>query len=151
VVTLLRGSPACTATVTGRRTGPLVVSSGVTCLDHAEITGPVSVRPGASLVASASSIVGPLSASGASAVELLNSSVTGSVTISGTAEDVTVVGGRFVGPVHLSNNRTGSRAPILAGATVTGLISCNSNEPAPENLQALNTVHGPASGQCTNL
>jgi hypothetical protein len=151
VVTLLRGSPPCTSTVTGSRIGPLVVASGVTCLDRAEIVGPVTVRPGASLVASGSSIVGQVSASGAAAVELLNSSVIGPVNVTGTTEDVTIVGGRFVGPVRLSGNSTGSRAAVLAGAVVVGPVSCTGNAPAPENLQAPNTISGPATGQCAHL
>lgn len=149
VVTLLRGAPACTSIITGRRTGPLVVSSGVTCLDRASVTGPVLVRAGASLVASESSITGPVSASGAASVELLNASVVGPVSINGTTVDVTIVGGRFVGPILLSDNH--GRAPILAGTTVTGPVMCAGNSPAPENLQAPNTVRGPVIGQCAQM
>jgi hypothetical protein len=150
-VTLLRPPPACTTTVTGRHTGPLVITSGVTCLDGATQTGPVLVRSGASLVATGSSVTGPVSAAGAASVELLNSTVTGPVQVTGTTQDVTIVGGRFVGPVLLSGNQTGDRADILAGATITGPVLCSGNSPAPENLQAPNTVHGPASGQCAGL
>jgi hypothetical protein len=149
VVTLLRGAPACTTTVTGRRTGPLTVTAGVTCLDHAAVTGPVSVRPGASLVATESSITGSVSATRAESVELTNTTVTGPVTISGSTVDVTVVGGRFAGPVTLSDNH--GRAPVLAGASVTGPVTCTANAPAPENLQAPNTVTGPRRGQCAEL
>jgi hypothetical protein len=149
VVTLLRGAPACTSTITGTRTGPLVINSGVTCLDHASVTGPVLVRAGASLVASESSITGPVSASGAMSVELFNTNVVGPVSVSGTTGDVTIVGGRFVGPILLSDNH--GRAPVLAGATVTGPVACAGNAPAPENLQAPNTVHGPLIGQCAQL
>lgn len=150
-VTLLRPSPACTTTITGRHTGALVISSGVTCLNDAQQTGPVLVRPGAALVASGSSITGSLSASGATAVELLNSTVVGSVQVSGTTADLTIVGGRFVGPVMLADNHTGDRAAVLAGASITGPVLCNGNAPAPENLQAPNTIHGPATGQCAGL
>jgi len=151
VVTLLRPTPACTTTITGRHTGPLVITSGVTCLDRAEQTGPILVRSGAALVASGASITGPVSASGAAAVELLNSTVTGPVLITGTTTDLTIVGGRFVGPVLLSDNHTGDRAGVLAGATVTGPVLCTGNSPAPENLQAPNAIRGPAAGQCARL
>jgi len=150
-VTLLRPSPACTTTLTGRHIGPLVITSGVTCLDRAQQTGPVLVRPGAALVASGASITGPVSASGAAAVELLNSTVVGPVQVAGTTEDLTIVGGRFVGPILLSDNHTGGRAAVMAGATVTGPVLCAGNAPAPGNLQAPNTIRGPASGQCAGL
>lgn len=151
VVTLLRPPPACTTTITGRRTGPLMVNSGVTCLDRAQQSGPVLVRPGASLVASGSSITGPVLASDAAAVELLNTNLTGPLQITGTSQDLTIVGGRFVGPVLLSGNQTGDRAGILAGATVTGPVLCAGNAPAPQNLQAPNTINGPVTGQCQGL
>lgn len=150
VVTLLPAPPACTATLTGHL-GPLVVGSGVLCLDRAEVSGPVTVRPGAALIASGATIAGPVSSSGAAAVELLNTTVIGPVTVTGTAVDVTIVGGRFDGPVRLSGNRTGTRAPIVAGATVSGPLACTGNAPAPENLRAPNTVRGPATGQCAAL
>lgn len=150
-LTLLRPPPACTTTVTGRHTGPLVITSGVTCLDKAQQTGPVLVRPGAALVASGASITGPVFSSGAAAVELLNSTVVGPVQINGTTQDLTIVGGRFVGPILLSDNHTGDRTGVLAGATVIGPLLCAGNSPAPENLEAPNTVRGPATGQCAHL
>jgi hypothetical protein len=148
VVTLLRGTPTCTTVVTGRHRGPLVVNSGVTCLDKAEVTGPVVVRQGASLVASGSSISGPVSASGATAVELLNTTVSGPVLISRTAEDVTIVGGQVNGPIVLSDNRTVNRPLVFAGVSVNGPVLCSGNAPAPDNLQAPNTIRGPVLGQC---
>ena len=61
-VTLLRPAPTCTTTITGVRNSPLVVASGVTCLQGATINGHVSVRAGASLVATDTKISGPVSA-----------------------------------------------------------------------------------------
>ncbi|HEU5110733.1 MAG TPA: hypothetical protein VFT95_19510, partial [Micromonosporaceae bacterium] len=147
VVTLLPEPPACTDTITGRHTGPLIVSTGVTCLDRAQVTGPVLIRQGASLVASNATVSGPVMATGAATVELLNSTVRGPVTVSGSTANVTVVGGRIDGPVVLSANNT----PILAGATVNGPVLCAGNTPAPNNLQAPNTIRGPATGQCAQL
>lgn len=151
VVTLLPSPPECTTTLTGRQRSPLVVTSGVVCLAGAEVSGPVSVRSGASLIASASSIAGPVAASGAAAVELLNTVVRGPLSVTGTTADVTVVGGRVAGPVQISANHTGSRAAVLAGVTVDGPVSCSGNVPAPENLRAPNTVRGPVAGQCAGL
>ena len=45
-------SPACTTTITGKRSKGVTVESGVTCIAGATIDGPVTVEPGASLVVS---------------------------------------------------------------------------------------------------
>lgn len=150
-VTLLPAPPACTTTVTGRHNGPLVVRSGVTCLTGATVAGPVTVQVGASLVATGSTVSGPVTATGAAAVELLNSTVRGPVAITGATTDVTIVGGTVDGSVTLSANHTGTRAPVVAGVTVNGPLSCAGNTPAPENLRAPNTVRGPRTGQCATL
>src|SRR5690606_34486230 len=60
--------PACTVTITGRHTGPLTVSSGVTCLDGAAVSGPVTVRKGASLYATGARVSGPISVTNAADV-----------------------------------------------------------------------------------
>lgn len=148
-VTLIPPPPACTSTLSGRVRGPLVVRSGVTCLSVATVTGPVTVLPGAALVASGATIGGAVSASSASAVELLNSTVSGALSVSGTP-DVTVVGGLVRGPVSLSGNGS-PHALVIAGVTVRGPLSCAGNSPAPTNLRAPNTVHGPKTGQCATL
>jgi hypothetical protein len=150
-VTLIPAPPACTTTVTGRHDGPLVVRSGVTCLDGATVDGPVSVLAGATLVATGSTVAGPLTATGAATVELLTSTVRGPLTVTGATVGVTVVGGTVAGPVRLVDNRTGSRAPVVAGVTVDGPLTCTGNAPAPENLRAPNTVRGPRTGQCAGL
>jgi IgA peptidase M64 len=148
-VTLIPAPPSCTSTLSGRVSGPLVVRDGVTCLSSATVTGPVTVGPGASLVATGSTVSGPLSATSASAVELLNSTVSAAVSITGTS-DVTLVGGTVRGPMSLSGNGT-PHAPVVAGVTVLGPLSCTGNSPTPENLRAPNTVHGPRTGQCATL
>ena len=150
-VTLLPAPPECTRTVTGRVAGPLTVSTGVTCLDDATVAGPVVVRPGAGLVATGSTVLGPVTALRASAVELLNSTVRGPVSVTGTTAEVTLVGGTVCGPVALSGNRTGERAPVVAGVRVFGPLLCTGNAPAPDDLGAANEVNGPATGQCTGF
>jgi hypothetical protein len=149
-VTLIPPPPACTTTLTGRVSGPLVVRSGVTCLSGATVGGPVTVLAGGSVVVTGSTVAGPLTATGASAVELLNSTVRGPVTLRGTTADVTLVGGSVRGAVTLSANRT-ARAPVVAGVTVRGPLVCQENTPAPENLRAPNAVQGPRTGQCARL
>ncbi|GAA4017330.1 M64 family metallopeptidase [Allokutzneria multivorans] len=146
-VTLLREPPACTTTITGRRVGPLNIGSGVTCLDRADVVGPVTVAAGASLVSTGSSIVGPVTSSGAANVHLLDSNVTGSVEVVGATGDVTVVGGRVNGLVRLADNK----APVLAGTQVYGVIQCSGNASVPSNLGAPVAGIGAALGQCASL
>jgi hypothetical protein len=97
-VTLLKPPPACTTTVYGAHTGPLLVHSGVTCLSNADVTGPIAVSPGASLVAIDSTVNGPVSSAGATTVELLNTVVHGPVALAGTTDTLTIAGGRIDGP-----------------------------------------------------
>jgi hypothetical protein len=146
-VTLLPAPPECTRTLTGRVSGPLTVTGGVTCLAGATVSGPVVVRPGAGLVADDSTISGPVSASAASVVELSHTTVSGPVSVTRT-DGVTVLGGTVHGPVVLTGNGTGDRAPVLAGATVRGPLRCSGNAFAPSNLGIPNAVSGPAIGQC---
>ena len=150
-VNLLPAPPACTQTITGAHSGAMVIGDGVTCLDHAQITGAIVVQPGASLVATGSTITGGISSTGANAVELLDTTVRGAASIVGTAQDVTIVGGSVNGALLLSGNHTGARQPVVAGVTVTGALSCTGNAPAPGDIAAPNTVRGPAIGQCSGL
>ncbi|ADB31395.1 hypothetical protein Kfla_2319 [Kribbella flavida DSM 17836] len=149
-VTLLRPAPACTSTVTGVRNGPLVVASGVTCLQGATVNGPVTVRAGASLVATDTRIVGPVHASRAGEVHLLRSTVNGPVSLEGTTGAAVVVGSTVSGPVSVVGART-AEPVVLAGNTVNGPLACSGNTLAPGNLQAPNQVAGPRSGQCAGL
>ena len=150
VVVLIPTPPACTTTLTGRVTGGLVVPGGVTCLDGARVVGPVTVQPGASLVATDAKIDGTLTSSGAGSVQLLNSAVTGAVSIAGSTSDVLLVGTRLVDSVDLDAN-AGPRPAVLAGNTLLGPLDCAGNTPAPVNHGIPNTLHAPASGQCAGL
>ncbi|HEX6356485.1 M64 family metallopeptidase [Actinophytocola sp.] len=143
-VTLLPEPPACTRTITGRHRGPLTVRDGVTCLSEATVSGPVTVVPGASLVATASKIEGALTTTRAATVELFRSEVSGPLTVFGTTGDVQVLGGRVRGPATL----TGNQAPVFAGVTVRGPLTCAGNATAPDDLDIENRVHGPSLGQC---
>ncbi|GAA2829186.1 M64 family metallopeptidase [Crossiella cryophila] len=150
-VTLLREPPACTTTITGPHTGPLVVSTGVTCLNAATVTGPLTVNPGATLVATESTITGPVRTDRAVGVHLLNSTIIGPTALTGTTGDVTVVGGRIVGALRVSDSTATDRGPVLAGVEVTGPVQCRGNATAPDNLGAPITGFGPATGQCAVL
>ncbi|MFJ9523293.1 ParB/Srx family N-terminal domain-containing protein [Kitasatospora sp. NPDC101801] len=103
--------PACTTTVTGRRTGPLVVSNGTTCLTDAQQTGPIVVRAGASLVVKGSSVTGPVQAVGAATVQLCGTVLTGPMSIVNTRDHLTLTGpgctpNTLNGPLQLVGNPT---------------------------------------------
>ncbi|MFI6759698.1 M14 family zinc carboxypeptidase [Micromonospora sp. NPDC050417] len=133
-----------------RHNGPLVVS-GVTCLAGATVNGPITVRPGATLIATGTTISGPVSAASAAGVFLADSTVRGPVSVTGTSGAVALVDVAVSGPVTLAANATGADLPLLAGNTVSGPLSCAGNSPAPINLGLRNTVQGPRSGQCAGL
>lgn len=143
VATLIPPPPACTRVVAGRYTGPLVADAGVTCLRAATVSGPVTVAPGASLVAEGSTISGGLASSGAAAVELLDTEVRGAVTLTGTTGHVTVVGTRVAGRLALTGTAS---APIVAGGQV-GALAC-AGGPAPVDLGAPTTVRGTTARSC---
>jgi predicted alpha-1,2-mannosidase len=103
---LAQPRPSCTSTVTGRRTGNLTVSSGVTCLNGASVTGSVTVKPGASLYANGTSIGGALASAGARDVVLTGTSVAGSVSITGTTGEAALEGSSVGGAAQLVKNGT---------------------------------------------
>jgi hypothetical protein len=160
----------CTTTVTGTHAGPLT-ATGVTCLVGATVNGPVTVRPGASLVATGSTVSGPISATGArqialdgttvggpvsvtgttGAVSIDNgSTINGPLSITGTAGGVTLAGSRVSGPVNLTTNE-GTAQVVVSANTIGGPLPCTRNSPAPTNLGMPNTVGGPTVGQCAGL
>jgi hypothetical protein len=147
----LVGAERVPPTLTGRHDGPLMVSSGITCLVGATVVGPVSVLPGATLIASGSSLVGPVTATGAAGIFLTNSSVVGPVRVTGTTGAVVIVDAFVASPVQLSDNTTVSSAALVAGNTIVGPLRCSGNTPAPVNLEIPNTVLGPRTGQCAGL
>jgi hypothetical protein len=171
--TVLPGAlPACTATISGRHTGNLRVTQGVTCLAGAEIAGGVTVRPGASLVARDSTIHGRLVTGGAAVVQLFGTTVDGAVWVSGTTVGVTVAGSTLHGSVTLSGNDQlprergdGDRdrwderfmrlayeyGPILAGNTIRGELTCRDNSAPVRDFEASNIIEGPTRGDCADL
>ncbi|MFJ1599254.1 ParB/Srx family N-terminal domain-containing protein [Streptomyces sp. NPDC088261] len=110
--------PACTKTLTGTYTGPLVVASGVTCLDRTRLTGPVVVRAGASLVSRGADITGPVQAVGARTVSLCGTRLTGPLSVVNTKDRLTLSGpgctaNALNGPVQLVGNPAEAAAPAL--------------------------------------
>ncbi|MGW0200532.1 M64 family metallopeptidase [Nonomuraea sp. NPDC003201] len=123
-VTTIAPPPACTRTVTGVYQGALVAADGVTCLDGAQISGPITVKPGASLVVKGGRIAGTLTAAQPAAVHLLKASLTGALNVSG-AKALTIVGADLRGAVLLAGNT----APILSGSTISGALLCTGDKP----------------------
>ncbi|RKN36583.1 peptidase M64 [Micromonospora musae] len=160
--TVLPGSsPDCTRTLTGTQFR-VVASEGVTCLKNAQVVGAVSVRPGASLVVSDSTITGTLAATGAQAVQIFGSKVNGSTQIAGTTRDVTIAGSTFNGAVSLAQNvqvtanerytrLAGAYGPVLVGSRINGALSCAGNSAAVKDFGAPNTVNGAKGGDCAAL
>jgi hypothetical protein len=149
-VTLLRPAPTCTTTITGIQNRPLTLTSGVTCLTDATVNGPVTIRPGAALVATDTKIQGPVDASRAADVHLLRTTVSGPVSLTGTSRSAVLVGSTIAGPVTVLNAQT-TEPVVLAGNTINGPLACTANAATPTNLQAPNQVAGPRSGQCRAL
>ncbi|MFD7221024.1 ParB/Srx family N-terminal domain-containing protein [Streptomyces sp. NPDC059892] len=105
----ISATPACTKTLTGKHTGPLVVSSGVLCLNGTRQTGPVVVGSGASLVATGADITGPVQAVGAHTVQFCGTSLTGPLSVVDTKQRLTLSGpgctpNTLNGPVQLVGN-----------------------------------------------
>ncbi|MER7444053.1 M64 family metallopeptidase [Micromonospora avicenniae] len=160
--TVLPGaSPDCTRTLTGPQLR-VVASEGVTCLKNAQVLGAVSVKRGASLVVSDSSITGTLSATGAQALQIFGSTVNGATDIAGTTRDVTIAGSTFNGSVSLARNvqvsandrysrLAGAYGPILVGSRINGSLSCAGNSAAVKDFGAPNTVNGAKGGDCAAL
>ncbi|MEU7479179.1 GH92 family glycosyl hydrolase [Lentzea sp. NPDC042327] len=138
---------AATTTVTGTVSGPLQVS-GVTQVDGATISGPVTVARGATLYVFGGEIKGPLSAADAASVVLVGTRVSGPVSVNGSSAEVAVENTAVGGPVSLTGNRAGS---VVAFSTVGGPLSCTGNTPAPVNNGFPNDVKGPKAGQCAGL
>ncbi|ARQ71948.1 glycosyl hydrolase 53 family protein [Streptomyces marincola] len=144
----------CDRVITGRHTGPLTVTEGVTCLDGATVSGPVSVRDGASLQADGATISGPVRADGAAAVVICDSRISGPVTSSGTSS--VTIGNPVLGcaPNTISGPVTVTQTQwwnVIAGNTISGPLTCRENAQPPVNNGSTNTVSGPKSAQCRDL
>ena len=149
--TVLPGeSPECTTTLSGKQS-KVVVGSGVTCLEDANVTGGIRVLSGASLVASNSSINGGLESKGAEVVQLFGSTVNGMTRITETTGDLTFAGATFNGSLILLDNEVGDYGVVLAGNTIKGELSCSGNSPDVSDMGAPNSVRGGKSGQCSSL
>jgi hypothetical protein len=145
---------ACTTVLSGTHLGPLVVASGVTCIEGGTVVGPVTVRAGAGLQTSGARITGPVRADRAAVVTLCDTRVVGPVGLD-RGSSVTVGNPRLgcaantvTGPVAVTGTAGWN---VIAGNSVTGSLSCSGNTPAPVNDGVPNRVVGPRVGQCATL
>jgi 5'-nucleotidase len=162
-------APTCDETITGMKFRPITVSSGLTCVDNATIFGPVTVKPGASLIVTGGLIAGPVTATGAALFTMTGTQVYGPVTVTGATGEVVVDKAKITGPVLLHGNTKGVKIDtatvlgpvsvtgntggpaVVAANTVNGPLFCSGNTPPPVNDGRKNTVRGPSSGQCAKL
>lgn len=140
-------NPLCDAVVTGRHVGALTLAEGTTCVDAAEVSGPVYVGSGANLIVTGSDLHGAVHGSGAGGIVLDDVTVTGQVSIAETSGAVSIAGSRLFGDVELRSNTGGT---WFSGNSVTGTLWCADNEPLPINDEP-NTVTGSVRGQCAML
>jgi hypothetical protein len=164
--TVLPGeSPECTRTVSGTHSGNLLATSGVLCLDEAQVNGTVTVRGGASLIVNGGAVSGSVLADRADVVQMFGTTIEGLTRISGTTTGITAAGSTFRGAVTLTGNDQvphhewaerfaeydGEYGPILAGNTINGRLSCSGNNAAASDFGAANEVSGAAAGDCAQL
>jgi beta-glucosidase len=145
----------------GTVTGPLTVNSGqqVCAAPGARLTGPVTVKAGASFDAEGATITGPFTATGADVVRLCGSTFTGPVKITGSTSRVVVGGDDGTGPcagntitgaVTITGNTAGV---VFDGNRVTGPVTITGNTgtlppPLSGTVHATgNTITGPAKIQ----
>ena len=143
----------CDRTITGNHTGPLTVSSGLTCLAHGSVvTGPVSVGAGASMHATGATVVGPVRADRrGERWSCTGRTLVGPVTLRDGTTQVALIGNHITGPVSVDRNVTGPTPIVVAANTIIGPLGCAGNEPPPVNNAQPNNVTGPKSGQCRDL
>ena len=144
-------SPACTTTITGKRSKGVTVESGVTCIAGATIDGPVTVEPGASLVVSdGSELHKGLHATDAAVVHVFGATVNRDSKITGT-DDVIVAGSLFRGKLTVSDSKGSSYGVAILGNKVNDKLICTGNDPGVTDFGAPNNVVHKTAGQCAEL
>jgi hypothetical protein len=68
--------------------------------------------------------------------------------VQGGTAGVTLAGSTVTGPVTVNSNSGGT---VVAGNTMGGPLSCSGNNPPPTDDGQPNAVSGPAAGQCSTL
>ncbi|GIH03537.1 hypothetical protein Rhe02_16040 [Rhizocola hellebori] len=148
----LLGAQRVLPTLTGTLTGPLDVAAGtVACLAGATVQGPVTVRAGAVLIATGTTFSSSVTATGAAGVFLGGDMLSSTLSITGTTGAVVVAATEIVLDVVVSNNTTSGGATLITGNVMRAALRCDTNSPAPVNIEIQNTVTGSRTGQCAAL
>lgn len=172
-------TPVCVSTITGSHTGALTLGKS-TCLVNASISGPVTVAPGVSVEVINSSLKDGLSANGPGSILVCSSNIAGAVTINkatgfvmlgdgcgdnaiagvvqvtASSAGIGIGSNQVSGAVSLNNNvdsgpDTENAAPKVEGNTISGVLSCYGNAPAPTTDSQPNHVSGLELGQCAGF
>jgi Putative Ig domain len=138
----------CVTRISGSYNRPLIIGAGVTCLDQATISGPVTVMPGAVVSIQSSTLGGPLSAANPARLSVCGSMVSGPASVSGAIGPV-LLGGPANTPCTADTitgqvTLTGDTGGVALGAsTISGpaRVAGNSGQVAVIG----NTIGGPAS------
>ncbi|PUB31575.1 putative repeat protein (TIGR01451 family) [Promicromonospora sp. AC04] len=147
------GLAPCDEVLTGRQNGRIAVTEGTTCVDDATVVGQITVSDGAGLRVTDSRLTALVRATEASEVRVCDTRLTGTLTVS-RSSGVTIGdpaaecgGNQVTGPVTVSR----SEGPVIGGNRITGVLTCLSNDPPPNNNGSPNTVRGKQLGQCKDL
>ncbi|WP_305782514.1 GH92 family glycosyl hydrolase [Symbioplanes lichenis] len=146
----LLGKPAaaCTTTISDKVVGAVTVKSGTTCITgDATVTGLVTVAKGANLRVDGATLKAAVTATGAGSVSLQGATVTGPVTITGSGP-VQVEQSTLKAGATLLGNKT---ATVLAADTVSGILTCSGNQPAPVDNGLPLQGKALKLGQCAKL
>lgn len=125
----------CTDTISGTHSGPLSLTSGVTCIDGGTVTGPLTIGSGAVLAAVGAHLDGPVSADGGGALSVCGSLLGGSIAVSGATGPVVIGDAGDLGTPSCSGNAIsggvsllGNLGGVFVGAnTVIGTGNVSSN------------------------
>ncbi|MDQ6614735.1 MAG: Ig-like domain-containing protein, partial [Actinomycetota bacterium] len=131
----------CTTTITGNRTGAIILRPGSTCLSGAHITGSIIVAAGATLDVENSTITGSITAVKPSTFRLCGSTIRGAVSVTGATGFVLIgdpgddgcATNSIGGSLTLLNNTHGLE---VIGNHVAGVLVVSGNSgkgPYPED------------------
>ncbi|MGH9098841.1 MAG: hypothetical protein ACRDV8_01245, partial [Acidimicrobiales bacterium] len=120
-----------TETISGSKSGSLVITSGETVLITGKVSGSISVEPGGGLEIEGGKVSGAISATGATGFTLCGATVSGAMSVSASTGSVLIGGGttgcaksKISGAISLSGNK----GPVeLATSTISGPVSLSGN------------------------
>lgn len=138
----------CTSEMSGQLSGPLDVPAGAGCtLDATAVVVGATTVEGTLDAPQSVTFEGGITANRAGALDIANSTIEGAMTLTGGTGAINLSGDTIEGPATIDANRANIN---IEGDTFTSSLSCQGNNPAP-NDGAASTIEGGASGQCTGF